>query len=202
VVCGLAPRALLLLLSLSGGQHSAAPSLTAVRVSLTHAHPPTARTTAAYYAPPSSWNAVDAAFGGSSNSQESILVKAVLIRAAYGGMAGDVEMLCAFAGIWTARFSGQTLPPPPLPPQQQQQQPGQQQQQEPDQQQQPHQHQQTRQLPGRKGAADCSGAPSAASPWLLFLRQLYAQLPAPGPAGAASGAADATRVTAVKALSV
>jgi hypothetical protein len=190
---------------------------------------------------------VDAALG-SGSSQEAVLVKAVLIRAAYGGMAGDVDMLLACAGMWAARFAGRTLPPPPLPPpplpppplplppqppqpqpqlqpaaaggaaagaaaappllllQQQQQQQGEQggkhQQQQQHQQQQHQQHQQQQQqqqLPGRKGASDFSRAPAPASPWLLFLRQLYGQLPRPGPS--AADAAASTRVTSVAGLS-
>lgn len=63
---------------------------------------------------PATWHAVDAALGLST--PESIMVKSILLRAAYGGMAGDKAMLLSYAGLWTARFSGCTLPPPPPPP--------------------------------------------------------------------------------------
>lgn len=50
--------------------------------------------------------------GGSSSPgglgpQEAGLVKALLLRAAYGGMACDVQLLRGFAGYWAARFLGE-----------------------------------------------------------------------------------------------
>ena len=36
-------------------------------------------------------------------AQEGLLVRCILIRAAYGGMAGDVAMLKAFASTWNRR---------------------------------------------------------------------------------------------------
>lgn len=37
------------------------------------------------------------------SSEEELLVRCIAIRAAYGGMAGDVTMLRGFATTWTAR---------------------------------------------------------------------------------------------------
>ena len=37
------------------------------------------------------------------SEEEVLLVRCISIRAAYGGMAGDVTMLRAFATTWTAR---------------------------------------------------------------------------------------------------
>ena len=37
---------------------------------------------------------------------EAALVKCLLLRASYGGMAGDVAMLRSFASLWAARFAG------------------------------------------------------------------------------------------------
>ena len=34
---------------------------------------------------------------------EQLLVRCISIRAAYGGMAGDVAMLKAFASVWASR---------------------------------------------------------------------------------------------------
>jgi hypothetical protein len=150
---------------------------------------------AAVYQAPRTWQAVDALLP--PNSQEALLVRAMLIRAAYGGMGGDKDMLLRFSGLWLARFSGMTQPPPELPQQQQQQQgngrgPGQQQQRQQDlqqqaqqqEQQQPvppqeaiqqqQQQQQQQSLPGRKGPASFNGEPTAAcSPWLGFLQTAY-----------------------------
>ncbi|PNW88847.1 hypothetical protein CHLRE_01g047350v5 [Chlamydomonas reinhardtii] len=58
--------------------------------------------------------------GGSSSPgglgpQEAGLVKALLLRAAYGGMACDVQLLRGFAGYWAARFLGEAAPPPVAP---------------------------------------------------------------------------------------
>ncbi|KAG1656684.1 hypothetical protein FOA52_007254 [Chlamydomonas sp. UWO 241] len=50
-------------------------------------------------------------------SAESALLKALLVRAAYGGMACDVAMLRNAAAYWGARFAGGdggAAPPPPL----------------------------------------------------------------------------------------
>ncbi|KAL3133249.1 hypothetical protein ABBQ38_007132 [Trebouxia sp. C0009 RCD-2024] len=38
------------------------------------------------------------------NDEEALLVRCIAIRAAYGGMAGDVAMLRDFASLWTTRF--------------------------------------------------------------------------------------------------
>lgn len=38
---------------------------------------------------------------------ESALVKSMMLRAAYGGMQGDVQMLKGFAALWMARFAGE-----------------------------------------------------------------------------------------------
>jgi hypothetical protein len=139
---------------------------------------------AAVYQAPRTWQAVDAPLP--PNSPEALLVRAMLIRAAYGGMEGDKEMLLRFSGLWLARFSGTAQPPPELPQQQQQQgnaKPARQQQQLQDIQQQqkgsPQQQQQQQQvaadrsLPGRKGPASFEGAAAAGSPWLAFLRTAY-----------------------------
>jgi hypothetical protein len=47
----------------------------------------------------------DAEAGGpaSTSAQEEVMVRCILIRAAYGGMAGDVTMLKAFAATWRFR---------------------------------------------------------------------------------------------------
>ena len=37
------------------------------------------------------------------SSKEEVMVRCILIRAAYGGMAGDVTMLKAFAATWKCR---------------------------------------------------------------------------------------------------
>lgn len=37
------------------------------------------------------------------NDEEALLVRCIAIRAAYGGMAGDVAMLRDFASLWTTR---------------------------------------------------------------------------------------------------
>ncbi|KAI8466086.1 MAG: hypothetical protein J3K34DRAFT_461074 [Monoraphidium minutum] len=42
------------------------------------------------------------------------LVKALLVRAAFGGMECDRDMLSRYAGLWLARFLGLAAPPPPL----------------------------------------------------------------------------------------
>ena len=57
---------------------------------------------------PSTFSELDAALPAA----EAALVKALLTRASYGGMQGDVQMLRGYAGYWTARFSGQAEPPP------------------------------------------------------------------------------------------
>ena len=36
-------------------------------------------------------------------SEEAVLVQSILIRAVYGGMAGDVAMLNGFADTWSSR---------------------------------------------------------------------------------------------------
>jgi hypothetical protein len=46
---------------------------------------------------PGSWQEVDAALP--SSSPEALLVRAVLIRAAFGGTEGDVAMIMRFAGV-------------------------------------------------------------------------------------------------------
>ncbi|KAF6260888.1 hypothetical protein COO60DRAFT_1700116 [Scenedesmus sp. NREL 46B-D3] len=158
---------------------------------------------AAVYQSPRTWQAVDALLAPSS--PEALVVRAMLIRAAYGGMEGDKEMLLRFSGLWLARFSGTAQLPPELPQQQQQQQeqqgahmpapaaPLQQQQQQQQaghaadqqrqQQEQQEQQQQEQQqhaaapgLPGRKGPASFEGAAAAGSPWLTFLRVAYQDL--------------------------
>jgi hypothetical protein len=57
---------------------------------------------------PSTFSELDAALPAA----EAALVKALLTRASYGGMQGDVQMLRGYAGYWMARFSGQAEPPP------------------------------------------------------------------------------------------
>lgn len=42
-------------------------------------------------------------------------VKAMLLRASYGGMQGDQAMLRRYADLWQDRFAGRSGPPPPLP---------------------------------------------------------------------------------------
>lgn len=37
------------------------------------------------------------------NDEEELLVRCIAIRAAYGGMAGDVTMLRQFAAVWSTR---------------------------------------------------------------------------------------------------
>ncbi len=37
------------------------------------------------------------------SAKEEVMVRCILIRAAYGGMAGDVTMLKAFAATWKFR---------------------------------------------------------------------------------------------------
>lgn len=39
----------------------------------------------------------------SVSAKEEVMVRCILIRAAYGGMAGDVTMLKAFAATWKFR---------------------------------------------------------------------------------------------------
>jgi hypothetical protein len=139
---------------------------------------------AAVYQSPRTWQAIDALLP--ATCPEALLVRVMLIRAAYGGMEGDKDMLLRFSGLWLARFSGTAQPPPELPQQQQQQQQGaghmqqqtrqQQQQQEqksPQQQQQQQQAGVSAGLPGRKGPADFEGAAAAGSPWLTFLRAAF-----------------------------
>jgi hypothetical protein len=46
---------------------------------------------------------------------EAGLVRALLLRAAFGGMQGDVAMLRSYAQLWAARFAGSGPPPPALP---------------------------------------------------------------------------------------
>eukprot|EP00884_Botryococcus_braunii_P004615 jgi/Botrbrau1/14154/Bobra.182_3s0094.1 len=41
----------------------------------------------------------------------AILVRCMLIRAAFGGMGGDVDMLRRYASLWLARFQGRSAPP-------------------------------------------------------------------------------------------
>jgi hypothetical protein len=43
------------------------------------------------------------------------LVKALLTRAAFGGMQCDTEMLSGYAGLWASRFMGLSAPPPQVP---------------------------------------------------------------------------------------
>ncbi|KAG2493933.1 hypothetical protein HYH03_007864 [Edaphochlamys debaryana] len=47
---------------------------------------------------------------------EAGLVKSLLLRAAHGGMAGDVRLLRGCAAYWAARFGGAAAPPPLPPP--------------------------------------------------------------------------------------
>ncbi|WIA14734.1 hypothetical protein OEZ85_003222 [Tetradesmus obliquus] len=135
---------------------------------------------AAVYQAPRTWQAVDALLPPAS--PEALLVRVMLIRAAYGGMDGDKEMLLRFSGLWLARFSGSAQLPPDLPQQQQQgagqRAPGGQHQQQQDlqQQQQQQQQQQASSIPGRKGPASSEGLPAAVSPWLDFLRAAYQDL--------------------------
>ena len=37
------------------------------------------------------------------SNEEEVLVRCIAIRAAYGGMAGDVTMLREFAAVWSTR---------------------------------------------------------------------------------------------------
>ncbi|MEW5312441.1 MAG: hypothetical protein WDW38_004075 [Sanguina aurantia] len=48
----------------------------------------------------------DALLLPSGGVEESVLVKALILRAGYGGVAGDVEMLRGYARMWAARFEG------------------------------------------------------------------------------------------------
>ncbi len=53
----------------------------------------------------------DAEAGDPANisAQEEVMVRCILIRAAYGGMAGDVAMLKAFAATWKLRSAASWL---------------------------------------------------------------------------------------------
>lgn len=51
----------------------------------------------------------------SVSAKEEVMVRCILIRAAYGGMAGDVTMLKAFAATWKFRFSQGRACPHALP---------------------------------------------------------------------------------------
>ncbi|GAQ80538.1 hypothetical protein KFL_000560270 [Klebsormidium nitens] len=48
------------------------------------------------------------------SAQEATVLKALLLRASCGGMAGDVRMLRCYVRVWLKRFSGASPPPPPL----------------------------------------------------------------------------------------
>ncbi|KAF5838004.1 hypothetical protein DUNSADRAFT_3597 [Dunaliella salina] len=52
-----------------------------------------------------SFSAVDDFLSGEDVHHESVLVKAMLLRAHYGGMAGDVESCKGYAALWCARFA-------------------------------------------------------------------------------------------------
>ena len=43
------------------------------------------------------------AVDGTCSSEAAVVVKSIMLRAAFGGMAGDVEMLNAFAPAWQNR---------------------------------------------------------------------------------------------------
>ena len=45
----------------------------------------------------------EAGSGANIPAKEEVMVRCILIRAAYGGMAGDVTMLKAFAATWKSR---------------------------------------------------------------------------------------------------
>ena len=45
----------------------------------------------------------EAGVASALNDEEELLVRCIAIRAAYGGMAGDVTMLRDFVALWTTR---------------------------------------------------------------------------------------------------
>lgn len=45
------------------------------------------------------------------NDEEELLVRCIAIRAAYGGMAGDITMLREFAAVWSTRSASTTHQP-------------------------------------------------------------------------------------------
>ena len=61
---------------------------------------------------PATLSAADAVAGVPLAPAEGALVKALLARAAFGGMREDAEMLQGYAGYWGARFAGLAAPPP------------------------------------------------------------------------------------------
>lgn len=50
------------------------------------------------------------------SAREAALVRCLLLRAAFGGMAGDITMLRSAATVWTRRFAGAAGAPPAAPP--------------------------------------------------------------------------------------
>lgn len=46
------------------------------------------------------------------HESERVLLRSMLCRASFGGMACDVEMLLCYCSLWYARFSGSGLAPP------------------------------------------------------------------------------------------
>jgi len=43
---------------------------------------------------------------------QATLVRCILLRTHFGGLPGDMKMLCAAAAIWASRFAGEASPPP------------------------------------------------------------------------------------------
>eukprot|EP00775_Hariotina_reticulata_P012713 gene12713-12843_t len=120
-------------------------------------------------APPSSWQEVDSALQASS--PEALLVRAVLIRAAYGGTEGDVAMMLRAAVNLAGHQHNHHLLLPCAA-----------------------RHCWTHWVPHPLDATTTGQAVS--SPWLTFLREVYQQLQQPGPTALAT----TTSVTMVAAL--
>lgn len=60
-----------------------------------------------------SFSDVDQVLPSEGLHQESVLVKAILLRAQYGGMAGDVESCKGYAQLWCGRFAASSRCQPP-----------------------------------------------------------------------------------------
>lgn len=54
-------------------------------------------------------SAPEAGVASALNDEEELLVRCIAIRAAYGGMAGDIIMLKDFASLWTTRSATRPL---------------------------------------------------------------------------------------------